>query len=134
MAEARKPDYRIAIAGPQGRRVAELYPARLFPGGNGEDLYRVRVDRAWYMPGGRKYCFLSLAEALAVAGWPREDAPRPDLRKGDRRRILLGKAEDGAPLYESVVAMTPPFQGPDLRWRVFLVGREEPVLVQLLSR
>ncbi len=72
MAEIRQPIYRIAIKGPEGRRVAELYPAALFPGG----------------------------EAL----------------------------------YEAVVAMTDPWQGPDGRWRVFLVGRREPVLIEVLTR
>ncbi len=135
MAEIRQPIYRIAIKGPQGRRVAELYPAALFPGGEGlADRYRVRVDRVWHAPEGLKYAFLPLAEALAVAGWPHEDAPRPELRRGDRRRLLLGRADDGAGVYEAVVAMTDPWQGPDGRWRVFLVGRREPVLVDDLER
>jgi hypothetical protein len=30
MAESRKPEYRIAIAGQQGRRVAELYPGSAY--------------------------------------------------------------------------------------------------------
>lgn len=135
MAEKRQPVYRIAIKGPQGRRVAELYPAALFPGGEGlADRYRVRVDRVWYAPEGLKYAFLPLAEALAVAGWPLEDAPRPELRRGDRRRLLLGRADDGVGVYEAVVAMTDPWQGPDGRWRVFLVGRPLPALVDDLER
>lgn len=135
MAEKRQPDYRIAIQGPQGRRVAELYPAALFPGGEGlADRYRVRVDRVWYAPEGLKYAFLPLSEALAVAGWPHEDAPRPELRRGDRRRLLLGRADDGTALYEAAVALTDPWQGPDGRWRVFLVGRPLPALVDDLER
>ncbi len=135
MAEHRQPIYRIVIRGPQGRRVAELFSAALFPGGEGlVDRYRVRVDRAWYAPEGLKYAFLPLAEALAVAGWPREDTPRPELRRGDRRRLLLGRADDGTGLYEAVVAMTDPIQGPDGRWRVFLVGRSLPALVDDLER
>ncbi|MHC1792035.1 hypothetical protein [Solidesulfovibrio sp.] len=129
MAEHRQPHYRIAIKGPQGRRIGELYPANLFPGGEGlDDLYRVRIDRAWHAPAGVKYAFLPLADALAVAGWPREAAPRPRLGRGDRRRLLLGRADDGTTLYEAVVVMTDPIQGPDGRWRVFLVGRRAPVL------
>jgi hypothetical protein len=134
MAEHRQPYYRIAIKGPEGRRVGELYPASLFPGGAGlDDLYRVRVDRVWYAPGGHKYCFLPLGEALAVAGWPRQEEARPNLEKGCRRRLLLGTVDD-EPLFESVVCMTDPIQGPDGRWRVFLVGRREPVLVNDLTR
>lgn len=129
MAESRQPYYRIAIKGPEGRRVGELYPASLFPGGAGlDDLYRVRVDRVWYAPAGVKYAFLPMSDALAVAGWPCEAAPRPRLGRGDRRRLLLGRADDGTALYEAVVVMTDPIQGPDGRWRVFLVGRREPVL------
>ena len=134
MAEHRQPYYRIAITGPAGRRVGELYPASLFPGGAGlDDLYRVRVDRVWYAPGGEKYAFLPLADALAVAGWPRQEEARPALEKGCRRRLLLGTVDD-EPIYESVVCMTDPIQGPDGRWRVFLVGRREPVLVNDLER
>lgn len=134
MAEHRQPYYRIAIKGPEGRRVGELYPASLFPGGAGlDDLYRVRVDRVWYAPGGEKYAFLPLSEALAVAGWPRREEARPMLGRGDRRRLLLGTVDD-EPLYEAAVCMTAPFQGPDGRWRVFLVGRREPVLCDELER
>lgn len=134
MAEHRQPYYRIAIKGPEGRRVGELYPASLFPGGAGlDDLYRVRVDRVWYAPGGEKYAFFQLADALAVAGWPRREEARPNLAKGSRRRLSLGTV-DGEPLYESVVCMTDPFQGPDGRWRVFLVSRREPVLCDGLER
>ena len=129
MAEHRQPQYRIAIAGPGFRRVSELYPANLFPVGQDlPDRYRVRIDRAWYAPEGVKYVFLSLSDALVVAGWPREAAPRPRLGRGDRRRLLLGQADDGTAVYEAVVVMTDPIQGPDGRWRVFLVGRREPVL------
>lgn len=135
MADKRQPAYRIAIRGPEGRRVAELYPAPLFPGGAElPDRYRVRIDRVWYASEGLKYAFFPLAEALVVAGWPREDAPRPALHKGDRRRLLLGRGDDGAGVYEAVVAMTDPFQGPDGRWRVFVVGRREPVLIDNLER
>jgi hypothetical protein len=135
MADKRQPAYRIAIRGPEGRRVAELYPATLFPGGEElADRYRVRVDRVWIAPEGVKYLFLPLSDALTIAGWPREDAPRPELRRGDRRRLLLGRADDGTALYEAVVTMTDPFQGPDGRWRVFLVGRREPATCDDLIR
>jgi hypothetical protein len=134
MAEKRQPLYRIAIAGPEFRRVSELYPAGLFPGGQDlPDRYRVRINRAWYAPDGVKYAFLPLPDALAVAGWPHEAAPRPRLGRGDRRRLLLGGADGGTALYEAVVVMTDPIQGPDGRWRVFLVGRREPVLTDDLK-
>lgn len=135
MAEKRQPAYRIAIRGPEGRRVAELYPALLFPGGAGlPDRYRVRIDRVWYASDGLKYAFVPLTEALVLAGWPRQDDPRPDIQRGDRRRLLLGRDNDGMALYEAVVAMTDPWQGPDGRWRVFVVGRRQPVLVENLER
>lgn len=135
MAEHRKPTYRISIRGPEGRRVAELFPAVLFPGGEGlVDRYRLRVDRVWIAPQGVKYLFLPLADALAMAGWPLQDDPRPNVGRGDRRRLLLGRGDDGAALHEAVVVMTDPWQGPDRRWRVFLVGRREPVLVDDLER
>lgn len=100
-----------------------------------DDRWRVRVDRVWYAPDGLKYAFLPLAEALTVAGWPRQDDPRPDIGHGDRRRLWMGSADDGSvDLYASVVCMTDPWQGPDGRWRVFIVGRREPVLVNELER
>ena len=70
-----------------------------------------------------------------MAGWPRQEEPRPDVEQGCRRRLLLGRAEpDETPPYEAVMCMTDPFQGPDGRWRVFLVGKREPVLVEELAR
>lgn len=134
MAESRKPSYRIAITGPEGRRVAELYPASLFPGGEqSPSLYRVRVDRVWITHEGMKYLFLPLGDALAIAGWSHEEASPPKLERGDRRRMLLGQDADGADVYESVVAMTDPWQGRDGRWRVFLVGHRDPVLTGILT-
>lgn len=131
MAEKRQPTYRIAIQGPQGRRVAELFPAALFPGGAGlADRWRVRVSRAWHMPGGAKYVFLTLADALAVAGWPREEEPRPDLSRGCRRRFRPGRCVGPR---EAVVVDTEPFMGVDGRWRVFVLGRREPVLAEDLQ-
>ena len=128
MADHRQPTYRIAITGPEGRRVAELFPAVLFPGGQGQpDRYRVRVDRAWHRPGGLKYCFLPLAEALVVAGWPRPDLPAPTLTRGCRVRIPNGHV--GQALYDTTWTATDPFQGPDGRWWVFVIGRRQPVLV-----
>lgn len=132
MAECRKPLYRVAIQGPQGRRVVELFPATLFPGGSGlADRYRVRVDRTWHMPGGEKYVFMLLAEALAVAGWSCPEPPRPELARGCRRRFRPGRCVGP---HEAVVVETDPFLGPDGRWRVFVLGRREPVLVDDLER
>ena len=138
MAEKRYPEYRIAITGPGFRRVSELYPAGLFPGGQGlPDRYRVRIDRVWHMPGGIKYAYLPLDEALAVAGWGHgAGAPRPDLTRGCHVRVPTGRSGlgEGERLHESTVTATEPFAGPDGRWRVFVVGRREPVLVDELVR
>ena len=136
MAEHRRPKYRIAIAGPDGRRVSELFPAEMFPGGAElPGCYRVRLNRAWYAPGGLKYVFLPLADALAVAGWPRQDAPRPALTRGCRVRVPNGHVTpEGVAMYDLTVVATDPIQGPDGRWRVFVVGRREPVLIDDLER
>lgn len=147
MADKRKPEGRIIIESSTSRVVVELFPARLFPCDKQLDgQYRLRVGRRWLRSAGQRYVFLSYAEAF---GWlasmsetstpsggsaPRQKEPRPDLERGCRRRLLLGRAEpDGKPLYEAVVAMTDPFQGPDGRWRVYLVGRREPVLISDLT-
>lgn len=149
MADKRKPECRIIIEESRRRVSVELFPARLFPGGEQLDgQYRVRVGRAWLRSTEQRYVFLSYAE---VFGWlislsekvapssspssvPVSAAePRPDLERGCRRRLLLDRpGPDGQPLYEGVVVMTDPLQGPDGRWRVFLVGRREPVLASSL--
>jgi len=138
MAEHRRPEYRIAIAGPGFRRVSELYPAELFPGGQGlSDRYRVRLNRVWHRPGGMRYALLPLDEALPVSGWGHgPNASRPDLSRGCRVRVPIGRSGlgEGDRLHESTVTMTDPFQGPDGRWRVFVVGKREPILVDDLER
>ena len=144
MAEKRRPEGRITIESPASRVAIELFPARLFPGGERLDgRYRVRVGRSWWRSAEEKYIFLTYAELfvllvqmsekLSGASAMRQEEPRPQLQRGDRRRLLLGQADDGTMLHESVMAMTDPFQGPDGRWRVFLVGRSEPVFVTDLS-
>jgi len=138
MAEKRQPQYRIAITGPgRFRRVSELYPATLFPGGEGlPDRYRVRVDRVWHMPGGLKYAYLPLDEALAVAGFGRSQGEaRPDLTPHCQVRVPNGQVTpEGVTLYDVTWTATAPFQGPDGRWRIFVLGRREPVLVNTLQR
>lgn len=153
MADKRKPQCRIIIEESRRRVSVELFPASLFPGGERLDgHYRARVGRRWLRPGGHRYQFWTKPEILAWLWWladgrpdltpPSESAPvaapatepRPDLERGCRRRLLMGRAEpDGTPLYEAVVAMTDPFQGPDGRWWVFLVGRRVPVLTSSLT-
>ncbi|UJX43054.1 hypothetical protein K9F62_10405 [Desulfovibrio sp. JY] len=145
MADKRKPEGRITIESPTSRVAIELFPARLFPGGERLDgQYRVRVGRSWWRSANQKYVFLTYAELFVLlmemseklSGVPaqRQDDPRPDVGRGDRRRLLLGRGDDGAALYEAVVVMTDPMQGLDGRWQVFLVGRREPVLVDDLER
>jgi len=138
MADHRNPEYRIAITGPDGRRVSELFPAALFPGGQGlAGRYRIRIDRAWYMPGGLKYAYLPLSEALAVAGWGRtHELPPPDLPRGSRVLVPTGRSGlgEGDRVVEATVTATEPFQGPDGRWRVFVVGMRTPVLVEGIEK
>jgi hypothetical protein len=132
MAEKRQPIYRIAITGPGYRRVSELFPAGLFPGGGDglTEMYRVRINRAWHMPGGMKYVFLSLEDALAVAGWGHgQGEARPDLTRHCVVRVPTGRTGPDGPLYAVTWTATDPFPGPDGRWRVFVCGRREPVLV-----
>jgi hypothetical protein len=139
MAEKRQWQHRIAITDQAGRRrVSELFPAELFPGGQGlEGRFRVRIDRTWHRPGGIKYAFLPLEEALAVVGWGAgRESPRPDLPRGSWVRVPTGWAGcgEGERLHEATVTFTEPFSGPDGRWRVFVVGRRGPVLVDDLER
>lgn len=149
MADKRKPECRIIIESSSRHRVAvELFPAHLFPSGEWFDgHYRVRIGRRWLRSVEQRYLFLSYAE---VFGWlismsedlmpagdaaSRWDRPRPDLPKGAPVTIENGHVTpEGIHLRDRTFTMTVPFRGTDGQWRVFLVGHEEPVLVDQLAR
>jgi hypothetical protein len=150
----RKPQIRITVekSGPGRRVVVELFPAPLFPGGEAhEGAYRVRVDRAWLRPNGQRYAFLTRSDVLAAL-WrianPKDqelpeadaasspaDSPRPDLPQGSRIRIENGHIRpNGMRMHDKTFTRTDPFQGPDGAWRVFVVGRREPVVLSECER
>lgn len=136
MADRRRPETRITLETPSGRRVAELFPAELFAGRPGATpgRYRVRIDRAWHAPGGEKYVFVTLQEAFAVlaglAGVATAE-PAPDLPVGSYVRAP-SRVIAGAKLYTLTHTIRPPFQGADGRWRVFCALFREAVLVEEL--
>ena len=68
---------------------------------------------------------------------PRCRHPRraPDLPKGTSVSVENGRVTpDGLWLRDRTFTATEPFQGVDGQWRVFLLGRGEPVLVEDLTR
>lgn len=152
--DKRKPQIRITVekSGPGRRVVVELFPATLFPGGEAhEGAYRVRVDRKWLRPHGEQYAFLTRSDVLAAlwrianpqdqgppesgATEPRTAAPGPELPQGSRVWIENGHVRpDGVRMRDATFTRTDPFQGPDGAWRVFLVGRREPVPVAVLAQ
>lgn len=76
--------------------LVELFDATLWPDKPEADqgLYRVRIDGRWWMPGRKKYVFVTreavgklLAEQLAAPGaLEAYEQRKPELRKGDRCR------------------------------------------------
>lgn len=150
MADKRKPECRIILEEGRRRVAVELFPAKLFPGGERyENHYRARVGRRWLQLSGQRYVFWSRSEILVwlacAAGGAQGTAPAPEaaatpapcpiLPKGSRVDVETGRVTpDGVRLREKTFTLTDPFQGPDGQWRVFVVGRREPVLVDALSQ
>jgi len=148
MADKRKPEGRIIIESTKSRVAVELFPAALFPGGEQLDgQYRARIGRRWLRSNGQKYLFLSypevfgwlisMSEAHAPSGALSTllETPRPGLVKGTPVFVENGHVTpEGVRLRDRTFTMTEPFQGVDGQWRVFVVGREEPVLVEELGR
>ena len=154
MADKRKPECRIILEEGRHRVVVELFPAKLFPGGERyENHYRARVGRRWLQLSGQRYVFWSRTDILAWLacaargvnrGGPEvtpvpaprvESTPAPMLPKGTPVSVENGRVSpEGVRLRDRTFTLTAPFQGPDSLWRVFLVGRPEPVLVDALSR
>jgi hypothetical protein len=151
--DKRKPQIRITVkkSGPGRRVVVELFPAPLFPGGEAHaGKYRVRVGRTWLRQNGQRYAFLTRSDVLAAlwrianpqdqgppeSGAPEtpSDSPRSDLPQGSRVWIENGHVRpDGVRMRDVTFTRTDPFQGSDGAWRVFLVGRREPVSVSDLA-
>lgn len=152
MADKRKPACRIILEESRRRVAVELFPAGLFPGGDGLDgQYRARVGRRWLRPGGKRYVFWTKPQVLAWLAWVADgrpdlsparepipvaaSAPRPDLPRGTSVSVENGRVTpEGLRLRDRTFTMTEPFQGVDGQWRVFLLGRGEPVLVENLLR
>ncbi len=145
MADKRKPQCRIIIEEGRSRVAVELFSASQFPGGEGQDgRYRVRAGRRWLRPDTGRYLFWTKAEVLGWLFWmadgrpdlppkPAASSPHPDLPKGSHMAIENGNVtQEGVRMRDRVFTLTEPFQGPDGQWRVFLVGRKEPVLVERL--
>ena len=117
---------------------ADLFPAELWPDrGGANGLFRLRIGGKWHMADGRKYSFAAFGACMALvgriaaeaAGMEAADTPAPTLPKGSRVRVP-SRVLAGVQLYDKAVTLTPPIQGLDGRWRVFVIGRVEPVAVE----
>lgn len=123
------PDIRISVKNSAKEAVKiRLYDARHF--GGPEGVFRMKVGREWVRTDER-FVFFSPAGALEFAsrcvGFAPEEAPRPDLAKGDRVRVTVLDG-DGEPVREKCFATTPPFVGPDGRWRIFVLTFQRGVV------
>lgn len=98
-----------------------LYAAENFGGPVG--LFRMKIGREWLRTH-EKYVFFSAAAALEFAarssGLDVCDCPRPAIDRNDRVRVTVQDA-DGNELREKCFVASPPFQGADGRWRVFVL-------------
>lgn len=98
-----------------------LYPAGLF--GGPPDLFRLKIGREWVMSDG-KYTFFTAPAALEFAARSAGLAPaapgRPALRRNDSVRVTVLDGNE-EPVVEKCFTASPPFQGPDGRWRVFVL-------------
>lgn len=116
------PSIRISVKNSANEGVKiRLYDAEHFGGPAG--MYRLKVGREWLKPG-EKYVFFSSASALDIAarcvGFEPAAAPPPALRYRDRVRVTV-KDSEGNGIREQAFAASPPYQGPDGRWRVFVL-------------
>ena len=98
-----------------------LYAAEHFGGPAG--LFRMKLGRAWVRSAAEKYRFFSLGAALEYAaasgGLSVQDPPRPALSGNSRVRVAV--ASRGGVVREKCFASSPPFQGRDGRWRIFVL-------------
>ena len=115
------PALRVSVATASGVVKIRLYPADQFDGP--PDLFRLKIGREWVMSEG-KYTFFTPAAALELAARSAGLAPtapaRPAIRRNDRVRVTVYDS-DGESIVEKCFVSTPPFQGPDGRWRVFVL-------------
>ncbi len=137
MSEKRKKTTTILLRN-QGKAVKlELFPAPEW--GGPADAYRVRLDGAWYSPGGDKYQFfeslgLACVVARLVAGLPPLSEAAP-FRRGDRVSVPTGRiGPDGEPTYEGTFLAGSPILAIDGRWWAPVVGRDEPVALDTVRR
>lgn len=118
------PELRISVKTAGGSAVKlRLYDATHFGGPVG--LYRVKVDREWMRTDADKYLFLTPPAALELAarsaGLGLQEQPAPQIRHHDRVRVPLRDDETGREWIEKGFASSPPFQGVDGRWRIFVL-------------
>jgi hypothetical protein len=112
-------------------RLLELFDASLWPDKPEADagLYRVRIDGKWWMPGRKKYAFVTrqamaalLAQELSAPGaLDAYEQRMPALRKGDRCRWRPDDVECGC---VQVSLMSDPVLWVDGIWRVLIVDRD----------
>jgi hypothetical protein len=143
MAETRTKLGAVLLKIPGKTTLIELFDAAQWPGERPEPgTVRLRVNGRWLAAGGEKYTFVTLeglAVVLAGAGHDGAGLPRPvaghGIAAGTRLSVPNGQCfEDGSAVFDRVIAKTPAFLGIDGRWRVFVVGRREPVLLSDCER
>jgi hypothetical protein len=118
------PELRISVKTSDGKAVKlRLYDATHFGGPVG--LYRIKVDREWMRTESEKYLFLTTLAALELAvrsaGLGPQEQPAPMIRHHDRVRVPVRDEEIGREWQEKGFAASPPFQGVDGRWRMFVL-------------
>ncbi|MBF0481294.1 MAG: hypothetical protein HQK81_06260 [Desulfovibrionaceae bacterium] len=99
-------------------------------------LYRIRVCGKWFSQVGARYEFFDAAGAFTALArlWfgAGEPPPPPDWPKSTRVAVLNGNDYTDLGLgrmRDVTFTSSRPFLAHDGRWKVFVVGREEPVAV-----
>jgi hypothetical protein len=112
-------------------RMLEVFPAEQWPDKPEADtgLFRLSIDGKWWMPGGRRYAFITrealvrlLADEICKPGTlAAYEQRRPELRKGDRCRWRPDDVECGQ---VQVTLFSDPVLWVDGLWRALIVDRE----------